>query len=159
MGIDPGVGRVGWGVIGDEFGKQTALDYGCLETSSKLKLDERLKEIHDFILTLVVKYKPEVMAIEQLFFAANSKTAFMVGQARGVILLAASQNQLPTVAYTPLQVKQSLTGYGKAEKKQIQIMVKAILGLKLPVSQDDAADALAIALTHAFSYKLQTLSQ
>ncbi len=159
LGIDPGIGKVGWGVIKDESGKQKALEYGCFETSSKLNLDERLARIYDFITDLIEKFTPEVLAIEQLYFAANSKTALIVGQARGVILLAASKSNLPTASYTPLQVKQALTGYGQASKNQIQSMVGSILHLSKKVAQDDTADALAIAITHAFSYKIRKISE
>lgn len=157
LGIDPGIARVGWGIIKDEFGKQKVLDYGCFETSSKIDLDERLAKIYDFIVELIEKFTPEILAIEQLYFAANSKTALIVGQARGVILLSASKSNLPTASYTPLQVKQALTGYGRADKNQIQSMVGSILHLPKKVVQDDAADALAIAITHAFSYKLHKI--
>lgn len=159
LGIDPGIGKVGWGIIQDELGKQQALGYGCFETSSKLNLDERLSKIYDFITDLIKKFNPEVLAIEQLYFAANSKTALIVGQARGVILLAASKSNLLTASYTPLQVKQALTGYGQASKNQIQSMVGAILHLPKKITQDDSADALAIAITHAFSYKLRKISE
>lgn len=157
LGIDPGLGRVGWGIIQDDLGQQKVVDYGCFETSASLNLDERLVKIHEFVLGLIDKFKPDVLATEQLFFAANSKTALTVGQARGVIILAAAQVNLPTASYTPLQIKQSLTGYGRAEKKQIGIMVKSILHLPKPITQDDAADALAIALAHAFSYKVYNI--
>lgn len=157
LGIDPGIARVGWGIIKDESGKQKVLDYGCFETSSKIDLDERLAKIYDFIVELIKKFTPEILAIEQLYFAANSKTALIVGQARGVILLAASKSNLPTASYTPLQVKQALTGYGRADKNQIQSMVGSILHLPKKVVQDDTADALAIAITHAFSYKLHKI--
>ena len=159
LGIDPGIGRVGWGAIKDESGKQKALDYGCFETSSKMSLDDRLSNIYDFIVKLIKKFTPEVVAIEQLYFAANSKTALTVGQARGVILLAVSKSNLPTAAYTPLQVKQALTGYGRADKNQIQSMVGSILHLPKKVTQDDTADALAIAITHAFSYKIRKIAE
>ncbi|OGE25880.1 crossover junction endodeoxyribonuclease RuvC [Candidatus Daviesbacteria bacterium RIFCSPHIGHO2_02_FULL_39_12] len=159
LGIDPGIGKVGWGVIKDEFGKQKTIDYGCFETSSKINLEDRLTKIYDFITQLIEKFNPEVLAIEQLYFAANSKTALTVGQARGVILLAASKSNLLTASYTPLQVKQALTGYGRADKNQIQSMVGSILHLSKKVTQDDAADALAIAITHAFSYKIRKVSQ
>ncbi len=159
LGIDPGIGKVGWGIIKDESGKQKALGYGCFETLSKMGLDERLAKIYDFILKLIEKFTPEVLAIEQLYFAANSKTALTVGQARGVILLAASKSDLPTASYTPLQVKQALTGYGQASKHQIQSMVGSILHLPKKVVQDDTADALAIAITHAFSYKMRKISE
>lgn len=159
LGIDPGIGKVGWGIIKDDLNKQTVIDYGLFETSSKLDLDERLASIYDFTIKLVEKFTPEVLAIEQLYFAANSKTALIVGQARGVILLAASKSNLPTASYTPLQVKQALTGYGRADKNQIQSMIGSILHLSKKVVQDDAADALAIAITHAFSYKLRKITQ
>lgn len=159
LGIDPGLGRVGWGIVTDNLSLQKVVDYGCFETSADLSLDERLAKIHQYILSLIDKFKPDVVAVEQLYFAANVKTALTVGQARGVIILAAAQASLPTVSYTPLQIKQSLTGYGRAEKKQIEIMVKSILHLSKPIKQDDAADALAVALTHAFSYKLHNITQ
>lgn len=159
LGIDPGIGKVGWGVIKDESGKQSAIEYGCFETSSKMDLDKRLSNIYDFIIDLTRKFNPEVLAIEQLYFAANSKTALIVGQARGVILLAASKSNLPTASYTPLQVKQALTGYGRADKNQIQSMVGSILHLSEKVTQDDTADALAIAITHGFSYKIRKASE
>lgn len=158
LGIDPGIGKVGWGVIKDESGLQRALEYGCFETSSKMNLENRLTLIYDFIIKLIKKFTPEVLAIEQLYFAANSKTALIVGEARGVILLAASKSNTPTASYTPLQVKQALTGYGQASKNQIQSMVGAILRLSKNVVSDDAADALAIAITHIFSYKLRKIS-
>lgn len=158
LGIDPGIGRVGWGVIKDESGRQKDIDHGCFETSSKMDLEERLSNIYDFITQLIEKFTPEVLAIEQLYFAANSKTALIVGQARGVILLAASKSNLPTASYTPLQVKQALTGYGRADKNQIQSMVGSILHLPKKITQDDAADALAIAITHAFSYKIRKVT-
>lgn len=159
LGIDPGIGRIGWGVIQDQSGKQTAIEYGCFETSSKMNLEKRLARIYDFITQLIEKFTPEVLAIEQLYFAANSKTALIVGQARGVILLAAAKSDLPTASYTPLQVKQALTGYGRADKNQIQSMVGPILHLSEKVVQDDAADALAIAITHIFSYKIRKISE
>lgn len=155
VGVDPGIGRVGWGIIKEEKSKLKSIDFGCFETSSKTKSEERLLQINQFLNQLFKKHQPDLLAVEELFFAANVKTAIMVGQARGAILLSAAQAKIPTYSYTPLQVKQSLTGYGRAEKKQIQAMVKAILNLTCPPKQDDAADALAVAITHAFSYKLQ----
>ena len=153
LGIDPGIAKVGWGIISEEKGQQSAINYGCFETSASLDLDTRLSKIHKFISGLIKKFKPGILAVEQIFFGANAKTALIVRQARGVIILTAAQNSLPTVSYTPLQVKIALTGYGRAEKKQIQILVCSILKLK-PIREDDTADALAVALTHAFSYKL-----
>lgn len=155
LGIDPGIAKVGWGVISEEKGKQSAINYGCFETSASLELVLRLSKVHQFISGLIKKYQPDVLAVEQLFFGANSKTALTVGQSRGVIILTAAQNNIQTVSYTPLQVKMALTGYGRADKNQIQKLVCAILKLK-PITKDDTADALAVALTHAFSYKLHS---
>ncbi len=159
LGIDPGIGRMGWGVIKDETGKQVPVEFGCFETASKESLDNRLAKIYHFVLNLIGKFKPEILAIEQLYFSANSKTALIVGQARGVILLSAAEVNVPTISYTPLQVKQAITGYGKADKNQMQRMVTAILRLPEQIVKDDTADALAIALTHAFSYKLRKIAQ
>lgn len=156
LGIDPGIAKVGWGIIDDANSKYTALQYGCFETPASELSDKRLLKIHEFILSLIKKYKPESIAVEQLFFGANSKTALTVGQARGVIILTAAQSNVETIDYTPLQVKMALTGYGRAEKKQIQIMVHSMLKLQKKITQDDTADALAVALTHAFSYKLKS---
>lgn len=157
LGIDPGIGRIGWGIIDHTSGKQNLVDYGCLETDSKLAHDLRLKLIQEFFEQVIKNQKPDVVAVEELFFAANAKTAFVVGQARGVIVLTISKTNTPQTSYTPLQVKMAITGYGRAEKKQIQNMVKTLLHLKQTPKPDDAADALAIALTHAFSYKLQSI--
>lgn len=159
LGIDPGIGRMGWGVVKDLSGQQTVLEFGCFETLAKTGLDERLAAIHHFVSNIIKKFTPEILAIEQLYFSANSKTALTVGQARGVILLAAAQAHVPTAAYTPLQVKQAITGYGRADKNQIQQMIIAILHLSRRIVRDDTADALAIALTHAFSYKLRQIAQ
>ena len=159
LGIDPGIARVGWGAVKDDLGKQVAIDYGCFETSASLSLDDRLAKIHKFVIGLIEKFKPNVLAVEQLYFAANVKTALTVGQARGVIILAGAKANLQTVSYTPLQVKQALTGYGRADKKQIGMMVKSILNLPKVITQDDTADALAVALTHAFSYKMHSITQ
>jgi len=154
MGIDPGIGRVGWGIINEERGKFSCLKFDCFETFSKTKTEDRLRQINLYLTKLITEERPEAVAVEELFFAANAKTALLVGEARGVILLTVASSSVPLFSYTPLQVKQALTGYGRAEKKQVQKMVQAILGLKQPPKQDDAADALAIAITHAFSYKL-----
>jgi crossover junction endodeoxyribonuclease RuvC len=153
IGIDPGIGRCGWGVIDFEKGKFTTLNYGCIETSPKKTVEKRLEEIHNEISALIKKYSPQVLSIEELFFNNNAKTAFVVGQARGVILLAAAENNLEIGIYTPLQVKLSLTGYGRAEKPQVGQMVKLLLALKEIPRPDDTADGLAIAITHAFSSK------
>jgi len=150
LGIDPGTGRVGWGVVAHEKSIDTLIEYGCFETTVNSQLSERLHKIYVFIKELIKKYKPDALAVESLFFATNVKTAFDVGAARGVILLAGEESKIPIFQYTPLQIKSSLTGYGKAEKNQIQFMVTKILHLKEIPRPDDAADAVAIALTHIF---------
>jgi len=159
LGIDPGIGRCGWAVIEFEASKAKALGFGCIETSPKKEISKRLEEVYDEILGIIQKYSPDALSIEELFFNTNAKTAFVVGQARGVILLAASKKNLEIAIYTPLQVKMAITGYGRAEKDQIGKMVKTIFNLKEIPKPDDTADALAIALTHAFSAKLAKLSK
>jgi crossover junction endodeoxyribonuclease RuvC len=148
IGIDPGIARVGWAVL-------PIANFGCFETPKSDKLEIRLVAISEFLKKLFAEYIPDCVAVEQLYFATNAKTAITVGQARGVIILTASNANIPTYDYTPLQVKLAITGYGKADKNQVQQMVKNILKLKEVPKPDDAADALAIALTHAFSYKLR----
>ncbi|HYM65023.1 MAG TPA: crossover junction endodeoxyribonuclease RuvC [Candidatus Sulfotelmatobacter sp.] len=157
LGIDPGIGRCGWAVITSEKSKLNAIAFGCIETSSKKEIPERLREVYEEISKIIKKYEPNEFSIEELFFGTNTKTAFVVGQARGVILLAAAQKKLNIGIYTPLQVKIALTGYGKAEKSQVGKMVKAILSLKEVPTPDDTADALAVAITHAFSQKSSKL--
>lgn len=151
LGIDPGIARVGWGFVNQSGGEITAAEYGCLTTPAGLSDETRLARISAELGKIIDKYRPQVVAVEKLFFTTNAKTAFQVGQARGVIVLAASTRQLPVFSYTPLQVKMAITGYGKAEKQQIQKMVKSILKLKTVPKPDDTADALAIAITHCFT--------
>ncbi|MGA2911792.1 MAG: crossover junction endodeoxyribonuclease RuvC [Candidatus Levyibacteriota bacterium] len=153
LGIDPGIGRCGWGVLEYRNSKLEVRGFGCIETSPKKNVQDRLKQIHEEISNIIKQYKPEVLSIEELFFNTNAKTAFVVGQARGVILLAAAQNNLEIAIYTPLQVKLALTGYGRAEKPQVGQMVKTLLSLKEVPKPDDTADGLAIAIAHAFSAK------
>jgi crossover junction endodeoxyribonuclease RuvC len=153
LGIDPGIGRTGWGVIDDTAGKLTVIAYDCFETTPNSPTPERLVKIFNHITFLIEEHKPEALGIEELFFNTNVTTAFTVGQARGVILLAAEQGGLPIGIYTPLQVKMAVTGYGRAEKKQVGDIVKLLLKLKTVPKPDDTADALAIAITHAFSRK------
>jgi len=159
LGIDPGIGKCGWAVIDFQASKVKVLGFGCIETSPKKEISKRLEEVYEEISKIIQKYSPEALSIEELFFNTNAKTAFVVGQARGVILLAASQKNLEISIYTPLQVKIAITGYGRAEKDQIGKMVKTILNLKEIPKPDDTADALAIALTHAFSAKIAKLSK
>ena len=153
LGIDPGIGRCGWGVIESQGTKLKVKDYGCIETSPKKTVEKRLEEIHKEILRIIKKYSPDSLSIEELFFNTNAKTAFVVGQARGVILLAAANSNIPVSIYTPLQVKVAVTGFGRAEKEQVGKMVKTILSLPSVPKPDDTTDALAIAITHAFSFK------
>ena len=150
LGIDPGTGRVGWGIVSHEKGVDSFIDCGCFETKVNSKLPERLLKIYDFLEDLIKIHQPEALAVESLFFEKNAKTAIDVAAARGVILLAGERAGLPISQYTPLQVKSALTGYGKAEKTQVEYMVGKVLHLKEKIKPDDAADAVAIALTHAF---------
>jgi crossover junction endodeoxyribonuclease RuvC len=152
LGIDPGTGRLGWGVVSHEKGEDSLVDCGCFETKTNSELPERLEKIYIFLKKLIKKHKPDFFSVENLFFATNVKTAFDVGAARGVILLAGQEANLPIFQYTPLQIKSSLTGYGQADKKQIQYMVTKILHLKKAPKPDDAADAVAAALTHIFHH-------
>lgn len=155
FGVDPGTARVGWAVIETENAKISTLSYGCIETEKTLSPQLRLLAIHTRLLTLIAKYQPEVLSLEDLFFATNAKTAISVGQARGVILLVAAQQKVPVVSYTPLTVKRTICGSGNADKLQVQKMVMRQLHLAQVPKPDDAADALAIAMTHAFSHKLK----
>ncbi len=147
LGIDPGTAIVGYAIISLENNELIALDYGCIKTSKEEIFPKRLSQIYHGIETLIKKNKPDQMAIESLYFAKNVKTAMKVSEARGVAILAAAENKIKVVEFTPLQVKQALTGYGRASKIQIQEMVKVIFKLKTIPRPDDVADALAIALT------------
>lgn len=154
LGIDPGIARVGWGLIKVTGTQHQAIKYGCFETKSDQLAEIRIHQIHQFLSKLIADEQPTIIALEQLFFAANTRTAMSVSQARGAIMLTASQANIPIASYTPLQVKQAITGYGRADKNQIQIMIKSLLKLAAIPKPDDTADALAIALTHAFSYRM-----
>ncbi len=149
FGIDPGTGTTGFGVIEVKKGNPHFLDAGVISTKPHTPLEIRLGEIYDNISELLAEYKPDAVSIEKLFFARNVTTAISVSHARGVLMLAGQQQGCEIAEYTPLQIKQALTGYGKATKAQVQEMVKVQLGLKKRPSPDDAADALAAALTHA----------
>ncbi len=146
LGIDPGIADTGYGVIRSEGSNLTCLCYGSIKTSSKLDLISRLEILHTELDKIIKKYKPDLATIEQLFFNKNVRTALIVGQARGVILLTLKQNKLIIADYTPSQVKAAVSAYGKASKLQVQKMVKLILKLKELPQPDDAADALAIAI-------------
>jgi crossover junction endodeoxyribonuclease RuvC len=147
IGIDPGTARLGYGVLDDEPAPR-ALAYGVVETPAGLPMEQRLALLYDAVADLIAEHRPRTLAVEQLFFARNVTTALAVGQARGVVQLAAARAGLRVAEYTPAEVKQAVAGYGKADKAQMQEMVRLILGLAQPPRPDDAADALAIALCH-----------
>lgn len=149
LGIDPGTARLGYGVIDTDAGSPAMLDYGIAETLSTDSMPDRLLQIYGNIRQLLATHNPDVMAVEKLFFARNVTTALAVGQARGVVLLAAAEHGLPVREYSPSEIKHAIVGYGKAEKAQIQEMVRIILGLDHTPRPDDAADALAIAVCDA----------
>lgn len=149
IGIDPGTGILGFGVVDAENGKYTLVTAGVITTPAHTPLDERLEEIYDGLKGIIAETKPAVMSIEKLFFSRNVTTAISVSHARGVAMLAGRKAKLPIYEYTPMQIKQAITGYGKADKKQIQEMVRVLLGLKEVPKPDDAADALATAMTCA----------
>ena len=150
LGIDPGIAIVGFGVIEkNNRGECKVIDYGVITTHKDTQTPERLKQVYAGIMQLIEKYKPDAIALEELFFNNNVTTAITVAQARGVLLIASANYTENLYEYTPLQIKQALTGNGRAEKKQVQYMVKAILNLNSIPKPDDAADALAVALTHA----------
>lgn len=148
VGIDPGLATVGFGVLRKENGSIVPVSYGCIRTSSEKETPQRLLEIYDEITALFEKYAPEVVAVERLFFTRNVTNAMSVSEARGVIFLAAQQKHIPIFEYTPKQVKQAITGSGAADKKQMQEMIKRLLGLPELPQPDDAADGLSIALCH-----------
>lgn len=158
LGIDPGLGRTGWGVVGEDGGKHSLIEYGCIETEKKSYEPGRIKIIYSEVVRIIDEYEPQALSIEKLFFNKNVTTALSVGQARGVVILAAVNKGLIIEEYTPLQVKIAVTGYGRAEKNQVGEMVKSTFGLKTVPKPDDAADAIAIALTHAVSYKIRNLA-
>lgn len=151
LGIDPGYAIVGYGVIRYEANRFTVLDYGAITTPAGMPFVERLDVIYKDLNMLFTKYHPEAMAIEKLFYNTNAKTVIDVAQARGVTVLAAHQNKAEIFEYTPLQVKQSVVGYGRADKKQVQEMIRVILNLEKVPKPDDTADALAMAVCHAHS--------
>lgn len=154
LGIDPGYAIVGYGVVDYIGNKFRAIDYNKITTEAKTPLPDRLKIIYNELNEVIEKHKPDVIAVEELFFNNNAKTAISVGQGRGVVLLCAALTELPLFEYTPLQIKQAVVGYGRAEKAQVQQMVKILLNLEKIPKPDDVADALAVAICHAHSYKM-----
>ncbi|WP_368294397.1 crossover junction endodeoxyribonuclease RuvC [Dehalobacter sp. TBBPA1] len=151
LGIDPGTAIMGYGLIEKNGQKLSPVTYSCWRTPSDLPMPDRLRMLYESLEDFLGEYSPDVMAVEELFFNRNTTTAITVGQARGVILLSAARRNIEVFEYTPLQVKQAVVGYGKADKKQIQYMVKAILSLQETPKPDDTADALGIAICHAHS--------
>lgn len=150
IGIDPGTGILGFGVVDFSKNKAKLVTAGVITTPAHTPIDERLEEIFDGLTEIIAETKPDVMSIEKLFFSQNVTTAISVAQARGVAMLTGRRAKLPIAEYTPQQIKQSLTGYGKADKKQVQEMVRMQLGLSEAPKPDDCADALAAAITHAY---------
>ncbi len=153
LGIDPGTATTGYAVLKIFKKEPTLIEYGCIKTNARLKLPERLLIISKDLKKIISKHKPKEIAVEEIFFAKNAKTAISVGHARGAILLTAREKKLKIFEYTPLQTKQAVTGYGRATKHQMQHMVKSILKLDRIPKPDDAADAIAIALCHLNSTK------
>jgi crossover junction endodeoxyribonuclease RuvC len=146
LGIDPGTAALGYGIVEATKGRLREIHHGCLETSPDTGLPERLLAVHQVVDELIVSFSPAVIAVERLFFSRNVQTAFGVGQARGVVLLAAAQHGVPVVEATPNEVKSAIAGYGAADKEQVQRMVQVVLGMTSRPRPDDAADALAIAV-------------
>ena len=151
LGIDPGYALMGWGVVEANGSQMKLLGYGCIETKAGTPMQHRLRTLQLGIRDLTLMYRPDEVAFEELFFAQNVTTALMVGAARGAAIIAAAEYTENLFEYTPMQIKQAITGYGKADKKQIQQMVKMLLRMDELPKPDDAADALAIALCHARS--------
>lgn len=145
LGIDPGIGRMGYAIVKNEGSKASLIDCGCITTPPKTEDAQRLLEIKKDLDTIIKKWRPEVACIESLYFATNAKTAMSVGQARGVAIVTAAEHKMQIIEMTPLQVKMSITGYGKAEKSQVQKMLLTIFDIKKIPKPDDAADAAAIA--------------
>ncbi len=160
LGIDPGIATVGWGVVSFEGGNFRYIDCGTVNTPSGMRVERRLFLIHEALSDIIRRYTPNEISVEELFFNSNQKTAINVAQARGVILMTAEEKRIPIFEYTPLQVKQAMVGYGRAEKKQVMEMTRVFLKLDKVPKPDDAADALALAICHGHSRvsKLRGLS-
>ncbi len=146
MGIDPGTARCGYGLIEVDGDRLKALEFGSIETNAKARMQDRLEKIYDTVDVLMKKYQPDVMGVEKLFFGRNATTAIPVGQARGVVLLAAAKNRIEVAELTPAEIKLSVTGYGGADKRQVMFMIAKLLKLEGQIALDDTADALAVAI-------------
>jgi crossover junction endodeoxyribonuclease RuvC len=159
LGIDPGTALMGYGVVEETSGGLRAIDFGAIVTTAAQLPPERLLVLYERLNALLAQHKPSAVAVESLFFNKNVRTALSVGQARGVALLAAAQAGLPVFEYSPLQVKDAVVGYGRASKEQVQLMIRALLELETVPRPDDAADALAIAICHLHSARIQSLTR
>ncbi|NLB91098.1 MAG: crossover junction endodeoxyribonuclease RuvC [Clostridiales bacterium] len=157
LGIDPGLATMGWGVIRSEKGTLTLMDYGTITTLAKTPTPQRLRTIQIGVRDLIQLYKPQEIVFEELFFARNVTTAMSVGAARGAAIVAAAEHTENLYEYTPIQIKQAVVGYGRAEKRQVQQMVKILLHMDTIPTPDDAADGLAAAITHAHSFHAKEL--
>ncbi|MHB1317998.1 MAG: crossover junction endodeoxyribonuclease RuvC [Anaerolineae bacterium] len=157
LGLDPGLAITGYGLIRGDGQRLELAEYGVIRTDAGLGMSERLVLIHDSLQQVLVRHTPDVAAVEELFFSTNARTAMLVGEARGVLLLTLAQSGLPIYEYTPMQVKQAITGYGGADKNQIQQMVRLLLSLDTLPQPDDAADALAVSICHHHSARIASL--
>lgn len=157
LGIDPGTGRLGWAVVQKEKGVLSPVAFGCIQTPANSKLEDRLLTIFEILDQIIKDHKPDSVSIEDIFFFKNQKTIISVASARGVVLLVCRQHKLPIHNYTPLQIKNTLTGYGTADKKQVEFMVRQTIKLKDDKHLDDTTDALATALTHLLRLPAQNL--
>jgi crossover junction endodeoxyribonuclease RuvC len=158
LGLDPGLATMGYGLVAGDGQKLEPVAYGAVHTSAKASTADRLMQLHEELRGILERYDPDVAAMEELFFSNNARTAIVVGEARGVLLLTLAEAELPIAEYTPLQVKQAITGYGQADKSQIQQMVRLLLNLADIPRPDDAADALAISICHHHSARLASLT-
>lgn len=157
LGLDPGLAITGFGLVRGDGQRLKLEEYGVIRTDAGLGMSERLVLLHDALQAVLVRYAPDVAAVEELFFSTNARTAMLVGEARGVLLLTLAQSGLPIYEYTPMQVKQAITGYGGADKNQIQQMVRLLLSLDALPQPDDAADALAVSICHHHSARMASL--
>ena len=153
LGVDPGLAIVGWGVVQYAANRFAPMAYGSVQTKAGIPVEDRLSQIYDRLSEIIEKYKPDAIAVEELFWNTNVTTGIVVAEARGVILLCAKKHGVPIYEYTPMQVKQAVVGYGKAEKKQVMLMVSSLLKLSVTPKLDDTCDALAIAVCHAHTGK------
>lgn len=158
LGIDPGTATTGWAVVEEKNGALNPVAFGHISTEKNRPESERILEINNNLKEIIQKYQPQEAAVEKLFFFKNKKTIIQVGQSRGAILLTLEEKNVKVFDYTPLQVKQAMTGYGRADKKQVQLMAKNILKLKTIPKPDDVADAIAVALCHINSRKINNLN-